>query len=138
MRLNYAGRFWVSYLIFVAALLGALFYGLNAHAQEPATCTEGSSNSACLAWSKPTTDVAGNTLTGPVTVNIYAGKDGAAKSVLFSGVTGTSALHASLTPGVYCYEATAVHAGLESDRTGEVCKTISFSRPSEPAALTVD
>jgi len=118
-------------LIFFAAV-----GSISANAQE-ACSGGGDANGACLSWGAVTTDTSGNTLTGPVTYRTYVGKDGLAKTVLFDNLTALSAKHSGLTPGVYCYQVTALHAGLESDRSNEACKTILFSKPAAPA-LSVD
>lgn len=138
MRVTSSGKFWAGYAAFVILVCVAAFFTAFASAQtQPATCSTVNASAACLQWIKPTLDTAGNTLTGPVTVNVYYGIGTATKTQLFSGVTGTSALHAALSPGTHCYEITAVHSGLESVRTPAVCKVITFQAPEAPAGFTV-
>lgn len=138
MRITSSGKFWLGYAAFVVLICFAAFFTAFAGAQtQPATCTAGGANTACLQWTKPTLDTAGNALTQPVTINVYYGIGTAAKTQIFSGVTGTSALHSPLAPANHCYEVTAVHSGLESARSPAVCKSITFQAPQAPTGLAV-
>lgn len=94
-------------------------------------------NTATLSWGAVTQYTDGSAITGPVTYSVYWGVQGAAKTLLQSGVTATGlAVSAGLQSGTtVCFEVTATAGGQESARSSEACKTFPPQVPTAPVLV---
>lgn len=87
---------------------------------------------AVLRWVAVTKDTDGGTITG-VKYNVYQGKRGQAKTdKKRTEITTLTTTITNLPAGEFCWEVTAVLAGVESARSAEACKTIKAAAPLAP------
>jgi hypothetical protein len=96
-----------------AALVGLLY---SCHAQ---------AGQATLTWTAVTKYTNGQTITAPVTYNVYKGKKGTVKPLLVSGLHVRSYVVAGLSGGRVCFAVRAVVKGVRSDLSNEGCKWVT-------------
>lgn len=97
-------------------------------------CGATHAGTATLSWPLVAVHTDGTPTTGVVTYTAYKGLKGQAKTLLISGLTGTSYLDTALPAGTWCYDMVAVEAGnpTPSDHGTEGCKTIPLAPPNSP------
>jgi hypothetical protein len=110
-----------------AVMLLALLYAASVHAQTTPY------NVANLSWTAVTTYDDSAPLADPVTYNVYAGRQGSAKSRVATGLTTTAITRTAIPLGIWCWNVTAVVKGVESVASDDVCKDVK--QPAVPASI---
>lgn len=107
---------------------------LLVNAQASAACAVSNNLPPKISWGAVTKDTNGNLLTGAVTYSIFmGGTPGSSKTLLVSGLTGTTYTVPGLAPGDYYFQMTADVTGLPSSAmSAEGCKTILPTPPTSP------
>jgi hypothetical protein len=94
-------------------------------------------NVANLSWAAVTTydDLA--PIVDPVTYNVYAGRQGAVKSRVATGLVATTITRSGVPLGIWCWNVTAVVKDVESNPTADVCKEIKLPASVKPSATVL-
>lgn len=93
-------------------------------------------NVANLSWTAVTVYDDFAVIVDPVTYNVYAGRQGAAKTRVATGLTTTTTTRTAIPLGVWCWNVTAVVNGVESAASADVCKEVKQPIPASTKPAT--
>jgi hypothetical protein len=97
---------------------------------------------ATAAWTPPTLNTDGSTITAALTYNLYQGTQVAGVATVLSVQTGITTATVTVTAGLtagstQCFAVTAVEAGQESGMSPQACVLIPLPKPNAPTSLTI-